>query len=53
MVKIRSDARCKDCKCLSPKETEWGAKKYYCVLTNKSAHRKDKACNKFIYKFSE
>lgn len=46
-------AHCKDCKCLCLKETEQGAKKYYCVLTKKKAHRKDKACNKFIHKLSE
>lgn len=53
VVTIRYDAKCKDCKCFSPKFTEQGAKKYYCELTKKNAHRKDKACNKFIYKFSE
>lgn len=47
------EIQCKDCKCLCLKETEQGAKKYYCELTKKKAHRKDKACNKFIHKFSE
>ena len=50
---IRYDAKCKDCKCFSPEFTEQGAKKYYCELTKKKAHRKDKACNKFIHKLSE
>lgn len=53
IVTIRYDAKCKNCKCLALKETEWGAKKYYCILTKKKAHRKDKACNKFTHKLSE
>lgn len=53
IVTIRYDAKCKNCKCLTLKETEWGANKYYCELTKKKAHRKDKACNKFVHKLSE
>lgn len=43
--------QCKHCKCYQKREQP--LKGYVCMATNKKAHKHDKACNKFIHKFSE
>lgn len=43
---------CKNCKSFTEREyCGQGKRKYYCMNRQKKVNRKDKACDKFIYKY--